>query len=158
MLPADSRRSRRWQMGGASSASAARLIAVSIRPRLGLGVRPLTKLCAVMTLIYCAMQQQIPMSSVIDSAQEERLTRSCRVTSRPLQLICKDKGSVIRFRRDASDGDDHGCEGDFGKEICCAAERRGTRATRSVDTKRQERSPTLAEGADIVEGRRFRSR
>src|SRR5664280_1065981 len=72
-------------------------------------------------------------------------------TSRPLQLICKDKGSVIRFRRDASDGDDHGCEGDFGKEICCAAERRGTRATRSADTKRQERSPTLAEGADIVE-------
>jgi hypothetical protein len=39
---------------------------------------------------------------------------------------------VIRFRRDASDGDDHGCEGDFGKEICCAAERRGTRATRSL--------------------------
>src|SRR5450759_5226338 len=81
MLPTDSRRSRRWQMGGASSASAARLIAVSIRPRSGLGVRTLTKLCAVMTLIYCAMQQQIPMSSVIDSAQEERLTRSCRVTS-----------------------------------------------------------------------------
>src|ERR1035437_9614603 len=48
-------------------------------------------------------------------------------TSRPLQLICKDKGSVIRFRGDASDGDDHGCEGDFGKEGCCAAERRGTR-------------------------------
>src|ERR1035441_3436318 len=49
-------------------------------------------------------------------------------TSRPLQLICKDKGSVIRSRGDASDGDDHGCEGDFGKEVCCAAERRGTRA------------------------------
>ena len=24
---------------------------------------------------------------------------------------------MIRFRRDASDGDDHGCQGDFGKEI-----------------------------------------
>src|ERR1700683_3928480 len=78
--------------------------------------------------------------------------------SRSLQSICKDRDFVIRFGRDASDGDDHDCEGNFGKEICCAAERRGTRATRSADTKRQERSPTLAEGADIVEGRRFRSR
>src|ERR1035441_8269029 len=50
--------------------------------------------------------------------------------SRSLQLICKDKGSVIRSRGDASDGDDHGCEGDFGKEVCCAAERRGTRTDR----------------------------
>lgn len=30
---------------------------------------------------------------------------------------------MIRFRREASDGEDHGCEGDFGKEVCCAAER-----------------------------------
>ena len=27
------------------------------------------------------MQQQIPMSSVVDSAEDERLTRSCCVTS-----------------------------------------------------------------------------
>src|SRR5215467_11889419 len=25
------------------------------------------------------------------------------------------------------EGGDHGCEGDFGKEVCCEAERRGTR-------------------------------
>jgi hypothetical protein len=30
---------------------------------------------------------------------------------------------MIRFRRDADDGDDHGYEGDFGKEVCRAAER-----------------------------------
>jgi hypothetical protein len=35
---------------------------------------------------------------------------------------------VIRFRQQTSDGGDHGCEGDFGKEICCTAEWRGTRA------------------------------
>ena len=40
---------------------------------------------------------------------------------------------MIRFRREASDGEDHGCQGDFGKEVCCAAERRGTRATRNAD-------------------------
>src|SRR5260221_1938639 len=34
---------------------------------------------------------------------------------------------MIRFGRNAGDGGNHGCEGDFGKEICCAAERRGTR-------------------------------
>jgi hypothetical protein len=43
--------------------------------------------------------------------------------SRPLQLICKDGDFVIRFGRNASDGDEHGCEGDFGKEICRAVER-----------------------------------
>src|SRR5665811_332880 len=79
-------------------------------------------------------------------------------TSRVLQLICKDKDFVIRFCRGASDGDDHGCQEDFGKEVCCAAERRGTRATRNADTKRQERGPAAAEGADIVEGRRVGSR
>jgi hypothetical protein len=30
---------------------------------------------------------------------------------------------VIRFGRNAGDGDDHGYEGDFGKEVCRAAER-----------------------------------
>ena len=30
---------------------------------------------------------------------------------------------MIRFRRNTGDGDDHGCEGDFGKEVCGAAER-----------------------------------
>ena len=30
---------------------------------------------------------------------------------------------MIRFRRTVGDGGDHGCEGDFGKEVCCAAER-----------------------------------
>lgn len=44
-------------------------------------------------------------------------------TSRSLQSICKDMDFMIRFRREASDGEDHGCEGDFGKEVCCAAER-----------------------------------
>ncbi len=44
--------------------------------------------------------------------------------SRPLQLICKDMFFVIRFRRDASDGDNHGDQGEFGKEIYCALERR----------------------------------
>src|SRR5713101_7917900 len=46
---------------------------------------------------------------------------------------------MIRFGREASDGEDHGCQGDFGKEVCCAAERRGTRATPSADKQRQER-------------------
>src|ERR1035437_10292691 len=80
----------------------------------------------------------------IQKFRSRRPDLSANPASRPLQLIRKDKGSVIRFRGDASDGDDHGCEGDFGKEICCAAERRGTRATRSADTQRQERSPTLS--------------
>src|SRR3981081_2894135 len=42
--------------------------------------------------------------------------------SRSLQPIRKDL--VIRFRQQTSDGGDHGCEGDFGKEICCTADRR----------------------------------
>src|SRR5262245_60776783 len=46
--------------------------------------------------------------------------------SRPLQPIRKDL--VIRFRRQTTgEGGNHGCEGDFGKEVCCEAERRGTR-------------------------------
>ena len=40
---------------------------------------------------------------------------------------------MIRFRREAKDGDDHGDQGDFGKEVCCAVERRGTRTARRVD-------------------------
>ena len=34
---------------------------------------------------------------------------------------------MIRFRRDRNDGGDHGCEGNYRKEICCAIERRRTR-------------------------------
>jgi putative ABC transport system substrate-binding protein len=46
------------------------------------------------------------------------------VASRPLQPIRKDL--VIRFRRQRlGEGGNHGCEGDFGKEVCCEAERRG---------------------------------
>src|ERR1700687_5045828 len=69
-------------------------------------------------------------------------------TSRSLQSICKDINFVIRFGRIGCGGGNHGCEGHFGKEVCCAAER----ATRSADTQRQERSAAAAEGADIVEG------
>src|SRR6185437_15286555 len=78
--------------------------------------------------------------------------------SRSLQSICMDGDFVIRFRRDTSGGGDDGREGYFGKEVCCAAERRGTRATRSVDTQGQERRAAAAEGSDIVEGRRVGSR
>ena len=58
---------------------------------------------------------------------------------------------MIRFRRNAGDGDDHGCEGDFGKEVCRAAERRGTRAAGGADTQRQEPGAAAAEGENIVE-------
>jgi hypothetical protein len=44
-------------------------------------------------------------------------------TSRSLQSICKDMNFVIRFGRIGCGGGNHGCEGDFGKEVCCAAER-----------------------------------
>jgi hypothetical protein len=37
-------------------------------------------------------------------------------TSRSLQSICKYMDFMIRFRHEASDGEDHGCEGYFGKE------------------------------------------
>src|SRR3979490_2942667 len=47
-------------------------------------------------------------------------------------------GFVIRFRRNAGDGGNHGCQGDFGKEVCCSAERRGTRTALSADTERQK--------------------
>src|SRR6516165_7827091 len=41
--------------------------------------------------------------------------------SRPLHPIRKDL--VIRFRRQRlGEGGNHGCEGDFGKEVCCEAE------------------------------------
>ena len=43
--------------------------------------------------------------------------------SRSLQSICKDDDFVIRFSRMACGGGNDGCEGDFGKEVCCAAER-----------------------------------
>src|SRR6185437_6150553 len=91
-----------------------------------------------------------------------RIKSGCVLTtsraSRSLQSICMDGDFVIRFRRDTSGGGDDGREGYFGKEVCCAAERRGTRATRSVDTQGQERRAAAAEGSDIVEGRRVGSR
>ena len=46
--------------------------------------------------------------------------------SRTLQSICKDMNFVIRFGRIGCGGGNHGCEGDFGKKVYCAAERRGT--------------------------------
>src|SRR5271168_3364213 len=91
-----------------------------------------------------------------DAATSRQSPRRC--ASRPLRSSCKDDDFVIRFRRDAGDGGNHGCEGDFGKEVCCAAERRGTRASRRADTQGQERGAAAAEGADIIEGRRFRRR
>src|SRR5262249_10615991 len=63
---------------------------------------------------------------------------------------------VIRFGR--HDGGEHGCEGYFGKEICCAVERGGARAAGSADSERKQPSATAAEGADIVKGRRLGSR
>jgi hypothetical protein len=44
-------------------------------------------------------------------------------SSRQLQSICKDMNFVIRFGRIGCGGGNDGCEGDFGKEVCCAAER-----------------------------------
>jgi hypothetical protein len=43
--------------------------------------------------------------------------------SRSLQSICKDVNFVIRFGRIGCGGGNHGCEGHFGKEVRCAAER-----------------------------------
>jgi NitT/TauT family transport system ATP-binding protein len=44
-------------------------------------------------------------------------------TSRSLQSICNDRNFVIRFGRIGCGGGNDGCEGHFGKEVCCAAER-----------------------------------
>ena len=49
--------------------------------------------------------------------------RLWKAASRSLQSICKDMNFVIRFGRIGCVGGNHGCEGDFGKEVCCAAER-----------------------------------
>src|ERR1700738_4279521 len=54
--------------------------------------------------------------------------------SRSLQSICKDINFVIRFCRIGCGGGNHGCEGHFGKEVCCAAGRGGRGATRGADT------------------------
>lgn len=59
----------------------------------------------------------------IRPAQPETTLNTMLHASRSLQSICKEMDFMIRFRREASDGEDHGCEGDFGKEVCCAAER-----------------------------------
>jgi hypothetical protein len=48
-------------------------------------------------------------------------------------------------------GDD-GCERDFGKALCCEAERGGARAPRRAAAQGQERGAPAVEGADIVEG------
>jgi hypothetical protein len=42
--------------------------------------------------------------------------------SRSLQSICMDHDFVIRFGRIGCGGNYHGCEGYFGKEVCCAVE------------------------------------
>jgi hypothetical protein len=39
------------------------------------------------------------------------------------RTLCKDMNFVIRFGRIGCGGGNHGCEGHFGKEVCCAAER-----------------------------------
>src|SRR3984893_6829530 len=59
--------------------------------------------------------------------------------SRSLRSICKDMNFVIRFGRIGWGGGNHGCEGHFGKEVCCAAERGGTGANRSDDNTRPKR-------------------
>jgi hypothetical protein len=51
---------------------------------------------------------------------------------------------VIRFVATTGDGGKYGCEGDFGKEICCAAERRGTRTACSTASERKEPRRELA--------------
>src|SRR5262249_15121745 len=51
------------------------------------------------------------------------------------------------------EGGNHGCEGDFGKEVCCEAERGGRRTAWNVDSERKEPGAPGAEGADLVEGR-----
>src|SRR6202043_931497 len=60
----------------------------------------------------------------------ERPARIGIIASRSLQSICKDMNFVIRFGRIGCGGGNHGCEGHFGKEVCCAAERWGTGGTR----------------------------
>ena len=50
---------------------------------------------------------------------------------------------MIRFRRDSSDGGEHGCKGYCGKEVCGAAGRGGTRAIASADPQRKEPSEAL---------------
>src|SRR6516225_7255294 len=51
------------------------------------------------------------------------------------------------------EGGNHGCEGEFGKEVYCEAERRGTRTAFNVDSERKEPGAPGTEGADLVEGR-----
>ena len=51
-----------------------------------------------------------------------RLKQGFNSPSRSLQPIRKD--FVIRFAAPNGGGGNHGCEGEFGKEICCAVERR----------------------------------
>ena len=70
----------------------------------------------VLSFIDGSLLQFRPFNAI---AQIKRIYRP----SRSLQLICKDMDFMIRFRCEASDGGNHGCEGDFGKEVCCAAER-----------------------------------
>jgi hypothetical protein len=59
----------------------------------------------------------------ITPSQLESPIKQASLTSRSLQSICKDMNFVIRFGRIGYGGGNHGCEGHFGKEVCCAAER-----------------------------------
>ena len=51
------------------------------------------------------------------------------------------------------DGGGHGGKGHFGKEVCGAVERGGTRAFASADPQRKEPGEAAVEGAHSVEGR-----
>ena len=60
-------------------------------------------------------------AGVTQSAETTDLGHGLKQTSRSLQSICKDMNFVICFSRMACGGGNDGCEGDFGKEVCCAA-------------------------------------
>jgi hypothetical protein len=67
-----------------------------------------------------AYQMQVEAYGGLSVATKRRLGE---IASRSLQSICKDMNFVIRFGRIGCGGGNHGCEGHFGKEVCCAAER-----------------------------------
>ena len=70
--------------------------------------------------------QRLLRDGALKVAAEARIRKIAQHPSRTLQSICKDMNFVIRFGRIGCGGGNHGCEGDFGKEVYCAAERRGT--------------------------------
>jgi hypothetical protein len=71
----------------------------------------------------CPPARENPGLASLAHRHEIREGAQMRVTSRSLQSICKDRNFVIRFGRIGCGGGNHGCEGHFGKEVCCAAER-----------------------------------